>query len=237
MSSLHIRYEDPYTIPGTVFSAGITIDSFVVSTTDAKWNETFVARSAGAVAVIHKLAVMKNVGIYWNFDSQMLQGQPVAQWQRNMEALVFTDRNTDTGLDYILAPPNNLSLKLIHNEAAPDGTPKIDVVIESTMITLDLDKNQYHQIMMTKSQFSVTDRMQQIFLQRPEGRPARGGRAREWWLYAVKLVLNKEDLTADRVSAVSCYIGCISMICFCCVVSGATSAFVYLSGRGTLLCS
>jgi vacuolar protein sorting-associated protein 13A/C len=83
---MHIRYEDSQTIPGKVFSAGLTVDSFVVATTDENWIESFVARAEGAAHVaIHKLATMRNLTVYWNTDSQVMANQSTSQWQYNME--------------------------------------------------------------------------------------------------------------------------------------------------------
>jgi hypothetical protein len=194
---MHIRYEDSQTIPGKVFSAGLTVDSFVVATTDGDWVESFVARTEStALAAIHKLATMRNLTIYWNSDSPVLANLSTTQWQYSMEQLVYSPRNMATDhLDYLLAPPNKLSVKLTHNEHT-EGAPKFDVVVESTMMNFHVDKNQYHQIMRTKNQFALADRMQRLFLRRPFSRPSRST-AKEWWLYAARRVMNRENIGAN----------------------------------------
>lgn len=200
---MHIRYEDAQTIPGKVFSAGLTVDSFVVATTDENWVESFVARAESEVA-IHKLATMKNLTVYWNADSPVLANQSTTKWQYSMEQLVYSGRNMATEhLDYLLAPPNKLSVKLTHNEHSPESVPKFDIAVESTMVNFHVDRNQYHQIMITKNQFALADRMQRLFLRRPLGRPSRAT-AKEWWLYAVRRVLNRENVGSQ--SAVCCYV-------------------------------
>lgn len=195
LHNMHIRYEDSQTIPGKVFSAGITVDSFVVATTNKDWVESFVARTESACAeAIHKLATMTNLTIYWNANCEVMAGQPSSQWQYNMDQMVYSSRNKLTEqLDYLLAPPNQLSVKLTHNEYSVDGVPKFDAVVESTLINFHVDKRQYHQVMITKNQFALAERMQRLFLRRPFGRPSRST-AKEWWLYAVIRVLNRENI-------------------------------------------
>lgn len=171
----------------------MTVDSFVVATTDEFWVESFVARAEGVSAAIHKQATMQNLAMYWNADSNVMVGQSSAQWQHNMEQLIFTAKNMiSEPLDYLLAPPNKLIVKLTHNEHSADNSPKFDMSVDSTLINLHVDKKQYHQIMITKNQFALAERMQRLFLRRPFGRPSRST-AKEWWLYAVRRVLNREN--------------------------------------------
>lgn len=40
LQNVHLRYEDNVTIPETVFSIGLTLDSFTIVTTDANWYHT-----------------------------------------------------------------------------------------------------------------------------------------------------------------------------------------------------
>ena len=108
-------------------------------------------------------------------------------------------------LDYLLAPPNKLSVKLIHNEHSPDRCPKFDVIVESTMLKFHLDKSQYHQVMITKNQFDLADRLQRLYLLRPLGRPSRAN-AKEWWLYAVRRVLKREDIGGQTMVYFNLYL-------------------------------
>ena len=76
LKNVHIRYEDSQTIPGTPFSAGITLNSFTLSTCDEKWHERYVARDINLASTsIRKLAKLHNFGIYWMTKSAILSDQ------------------------------------------------------------------------------------------------------------------------------------------------------------------
>ena len=55
LSNVHVRYEDSRTIPGKTFSAGITIESISLVTTDDSWVETFVDIIKSNNSSVHKL--------------------------------------------------------------------------------------------------------------------------------------------------------------------------------------
>ena len=62
LTNLHFRYEDNQLLPEVCFSAGVTLDSFIIKSTDENWNDAFVSRSAssnapeGTVRSVYKTA-------------------------------------------------------------------------------------------------------------------------------------------------------------------------------------
>ena len=86
---VHIRFEDSISVPGKVFAAGITLDSFRLMTTNSMWKEAFISRQDTQEA-IHKLAVMRSFAVYWCTDSQSFADLGGEEWDRSMESLVFT---------------------------------------------------------------------------------------------------------------------------------------------------
>ena len=101
-------------------------------------------------------------------------------------------------LDYILAAPNSLYVKIVHTEHPVEGEPKIDVAIESTSLFLNLDKRQYQQVIGISVAFSLLEKQKQISLLRPHRRPTRDPRG--WWHYAFKLVTGRTISTASKVT-------------------------------------
>lgn len=236
MTNVHIRYEDVMTIPGTVISAGVTIASISLSTTDDHWNEAFVAReSKSKSTAINKLGKLENLGVYWNTQSRALSSLSVQDWETAMQNLIYVSDGEHSissqsspynskmspkkkiteqklgknsverrncvdyrSLDYILAAPNSLSVKIVHTEHPPEGEPKIDIAIESTSLCLNLDKRQYQQLIGLSVAFSLLDRQKQLALLRPLRRPTRDPRG--WWHYAYKLVTGRTVSTASKVN-------------------------------------
>jgi hypothetical protein len=78
LTNLHIRYEDQDSIPGTIISCGLTIESITLQTTDEHWNPAYYNREGDKTAEdeatiqkrkltgIHKLGQVKNLAVYWN---------------------------------------------------------------------------------------------------------------------------------------------------------------------------
>lgn len=92
---IHIRYEDSSTFPGETFSCGCTLESFVVTTTDQEWTETFVNRSKKkdnkAKSMSFKLAKSTNFGVYWNMQSPEFGPFEYDEWKTIMKQCVASD--------------------------------------------------------------------------------------------------------------------------------------------------
>lgn len=76
ITNLHIRYEDQDSIPGSIISCGVTIESISLQTTDDKWNPAYINREDAKeegpshekkkLPAIHKLGEVNNLAVYWN---------------------------------------------------------------------------------------------------------------------------------------------------------------------------
>jgi vacuolar protein sorting-associated protein 13A/C len=212
LTNVHIRYEDSTSVPGRVFSFGITIDSISLSTTNENWNEAFVARdfnsaATATAAAIHKLGTLRNLGIYCKADNQPFADMLPSDWQQAMHDMIYTHAwetegppDTDFEFDrssYILSVPNNLKVKLIHTERCTEDVPKVDVNIEVSNLGLNLDKQQFQQLMATSQKFSLLDKQKQVALLRPAQRPDKDPRG--WWQYALKLITGRDMSARDKV--------------------------------------
>lgn len=201
LQNIHIRYEDSKTIPGYTFSAGITLDSFVVTTADENWIERFVARNmVDPTSSINKLATMKNLGFYWNSKEMRAIAQlDFEEWEKVMQSLIYTSSTCQVELGYILAPPNNLTVRIIHTECSDsisNNIPKIDMQVDSTVLTMKLEQSQYSQIMSTANILAALERQKHLYLHRPVTRPTDDPGS--WWHYALKLVTKRDDIFAKN---------------------------------------
>ena len=147
LRNVHLRYEDTITIPDSPFACGVTLDAFTISTTDNNWMETFIARNTKNV--IHKLAKVKNAGIYWNSlaPGETLSCLGISDWILAMKEFIFTSvapsastspsscPSRREAVRYILQPPNTFTLKLLHNDS--EGVvPKLVAVVDSSDLAL-----------------------------------------------------------------------------------------------------
>ena len=192
LKNVHIRYEDTQTIPGSPFSAGITLNSFTLSTCDEKWQEKFVERDVMSSASIRKLAKLSNFGLYWATKSMVLKGFSFDEWSSRMKSLIYTSanptENVHDGIQYILHPENTLLIKLIHDKQSSKCGAKFDLSVESTNFSLNFDRSQYLQIMRTIENVQLMTKKPAPLLSRPSERPTHSPACcREWWKYAYKM--------------------------------------------------
>jgi vacuolar protein sorting-associated protein 13A/C len=196
LKNVHIRYEDSQTIPGSPFSAGITLNSFTLKTCDQKWHEKFVARDINKpTSSIRKMAKIYNFGLYWITRSVVLSRESFKDWSVKMQALIYpglgTTKSKSGDLQYILHPANNLIVRLIHNERSAENVPKFDMIVESTNLPLSIDRAQYLQLLLTLEMIGLVEKRRQPYMYRPYERPNSPERARAWWKYACKLVVKR----------------------------------------------
>ena len=200
LTNIHIRYEDNTTIPGVPFAAGITLESFLVRTTNSNWEVVFVERKGHSSSTkIHKLARLSNFCLYWSTSSPLISENGNVQWLEKMKELVYTNEAPiamDHVIEYIICPPNDLTLKLIHDEHK-QAVPKVSATIESVNLGLRLKKPQYHQAMITLGAINMQERKQLIYLLKPQNRPTENPKL--WWHYAYSVVCNRLARHEDKV--------------------------------------
>jgi len=81
------------------------------------------------------------------------------QWDQAMESLIYGEQRSISGLasftgspstltlEYVLQPPNNLSVRLVHYHLyVPEGKPKFDVSVEGCHAPLKFTRSQYIQV-------------------------------------------------------------------------------------------
>jgi Vacuolar sorting-associated protein 13, N-terminal/N-terminal region of Chorein or VPS13 len=197
LKNVHIRYEDSQTIPGSPFSAGITLNSFTLSTCDEKWHEKFVARDINKPSSsIRKMAKVYNFGLYWITKSVKFSELSFKDWSSKMQASIYpglnsAEKSSFSNIQYILHPANNLIVRLIHNERTEQEIPKFDMIVESTNLPISIDRVQYLQLLRTLEMIGLTERRRQPHMYRPYERPNNPENARAWWKYACKMIVKR----------------------------------------------
>lgn len=196
LKNIHIRYEDQYSIPGRVVSAGITLSSFILATCNDQWKVTFVARTAGkTLAKLHKLAEVKGFSIYWNTYGDAWSHYEFDEWVSLMSRSIAVENMSVPvrGLKYVLAPKNNITIKLIHQDDYDENIPKYHVTLECTNLPISLDMVQYLQLkaIINKVVYENQSHGKYSLSYRPKCRPQRGLSAVAWWKYACKLVIRR----------------------------------------------
>ena len=215
LQNVHLRYEDSFCTPGVVFSVGLTLESFEVTTCDENWHSSTSAfgssivnrkKTGGTKAssesnshdpAMNKLAFLKHLGCYWQVKSPSFGNLVGTEWENSMQSLIYTSAFKDTvfmsdEIKYILSPYNNsLYMRLTRSKKSSTKSALDEVEIESTNLQLLFDGDQYTQL------FNLLDRLQSsrrnnqsCYFYRPSARPGTSVLANKgWWRYACKLVL------------------------------------------------
>jgi hypothetical protein len=221
LSHIHVRYEDDTTFPGETFSCGCTLESFLVTTTDEKWSETFVNRDAkkdGSASVNFKLAKSSNFGVYWNIKSPGYGNLAYEEWKNIMKscivdipvptaAAVSSSKAKTTSptavtsserlkLTYIIEPSNYGQLKITHNES-PTVVPQLSIRFESSDLKLHFDKLQMRQSM--KAMFTMQAMQEKMHLLKHRPLESAVQKPWQWWEYMLILIAKKPDLLEKKV--------------------------------------
>eukprot|EP01038_Epipyxis_sp_PR26KG_P008440 gene8440-11417_t len=208
IKNVHIRYLDANSIPETVVCAGITIDSLTLATTDENWLPKFVARdttkkNTGVTEdLIRKLGELSNLGLYWKVDAKLPVFKTSIEWEEhmtsflaNISAISGSGSSSKERWEYILLPPNKISMKIVHRDASDENTPKIDCEVECLGFDLRADRLHVQQFLSVQRFFGQLDRQKLMASYRPLLRPKADPKG--WWKYAVRLVLGS-DLAASK---------------------------------------
>jgi hypothetical protein len=248
LENVHIRFEDSTSFPSTCFSMGVTLGSFVITTTDSNWNEKFVSDVTSVDKHLYKLGKISNLGVYWCISAEPWEHKSFREWMKTMKAYVYNKSSSTTHghqkvksgsgsgtviddystlfatSSYLLEPPNMLRAKVIHHQGSSTNTPvpKFHVTLESISMSLHLDKLQYQQAMHLATVMKENDRHLTMLQYRPVEKPSKQdmqhaykehaykqgdvqkkihhNHNREWWRYALMLVVNKEKILENKVA-------------------------------------
>lgn len=202
LTNIHIRYEDSYSDPEKVFSFGISLEEVTLTTTDNTWTAKFVKREndTGGYSSVHKLGLIQNCGIYWNVNTRCVSGMSNQDWEEYMYATIYRGEMTTTKIDqfsYILGPPNNLIIKLIHSNICDETKPNVDVTIETSVVAFEFDSIQFKQLMMLIKSFAELNRKCLMSTYRPVNRP--NVDPKSWWFYAYRLITGQDFSASSKV--------------------------------------
>ncbi|KAL4243512.1 VPS13 family protein [Abortiporus biennis] len=138
VKNIHIRYEDKLSVPGHPFAAGITLSGFTAISVNDQWLPAFIDSTAG---VIHKLAKLESLAVYFDTDAQSLAGLSHSEFVSKFEELIARDTGTSKH-QFILQPVTGEG-RIKMNQKLDKDTPRFDVQLFFDQIGVLLDDNQY----------------------------------------------------------------------------------------------
>ena len=214
--NIHVRYEDHNAIPDHVFSVGVTLSHFVVTQPDdigsggVALTKTVEKKEKRDYTVVRKMLMVSNLCVYCHASESISLSQinPLSVWVDCMLGMVHDERNPEgtdiSAIEYLLSPPNNLTINFCHNEIVSETQPKIRVELQGKL-SFRLEKLQLQYLVTAANRLTKLALLQRIKGFRPEVSIKVNPRA--WWQYAYRRVTRRYVGELRRNSEVieSCY--------------------------------
>lgn len=210
LRDVHLRYEDDVSNPEMPFACGLMVHSFSFHTTDAEGKEIFVDRTTKKERFLHKAVNLSWFGVYWDRiplsdptallhksgkSDQRLGDmvQSMCKFYEEQKKLAITSSVRDKTKDprMWVIRPCNLSVRLTKNETTDfSRAAKYTVHTEVNSLVCALSREQYEDMLFLHRAFVSRRAIEMHFLS-ARSRPFHSAklRPREWWDYAVHLVL------------------------------------------------
>lgn len=186
VKNIHIRYEDSISAPGHPFSLGFTLEEFSAVSTNENWEPDFIQ---GHVQISHKLAKLGSLAIYWNTDSEHLNGKPHGEILTAFKNLITTADKIPENHQFILKPVNGIG-RIEMNKTNNTDRPGMKSQLLFDEIGFVLDEDQYRDLLMMVDLFHFYIRHQQYKKHQPKGvTPKEDPRA--WLKFATDAVLSQ----------------------------------------------
>uniref|UniRef100_A0A8C5VNQ9 Vacuolar protein sorting 13 homolog A n=1 Tax=Microcebus murinus TaxID=30608 RepID=A0A8C5VNQ9_MICMU len=195
ISSIHIRYEDDITNRDKPLSFGISLQNLSMQTTDQYWVPCLHDETA---KLVRKLIRLDNLFAYWNVKSQMFYLNDYDESLNHLRNGIVKEHIVPEGYDFVFRPISaNAKLQMNRRSDFDFSAPKIKLDVELHNIAIEFNKPQY---------FSVMELLESIDMM-TQNLPYRKFKpdvplhyhAREWWVYAIRGVLEVNVCPALRM--------------------------------------
>ncbi|OSD03423.1 vacuolar protein sorting-associated protein 13 [Trametes coccinea BRFM310] len=186
VKNIHIRYEDKLSVPGHPFAAGATLAGFTAFSVNENWQPAFIDSKAG---VVHKLAKLESLAVYFDTDCESLAGLPYQEFVEKFTALI-SKGNRLAKHQFILKPVSGEG-KIIMNHKLDKETPRFDVQLSFDEIGVLLDDNQYRDAISLVDMYHFYTRQHQYQKYRPPAEEFENNRPRALLKFATTAIMDE----------------------------------------------
>eukprot|EP00191_Tetraselmis_sp_GSL018_P013894 CAMPEP_0177583080 /NCGR_PEP_ID=MMETSP0419_2-20121207/3118_1 /TAXON_ID=582737 /ORGANISM="Tetraselmis sp., Strain GSL018" /LENGTH=318 /DNA_ID=CAMNT_0019072421 /DNA_START=140 /DNA_END=1093 /DNA_ORIENTATION=+ len=151
ITNVHIRYEDPDSVPGQLFACGLTLQEVSANTVDSKGEKAFVVKNA--LEHLRKSARLLRFAVYFDAQAEAYRPQ-TGRWESmarvHWNELFLPGIESDLPAEereYVLTPINGAMtferLDGKQRRLKPDEEPTHKAVASLTSLSLHLSEGQY----------------------------------------------------------------------------------------------
>ncbi|EGV63967.1 Vacuolar protein sorting-associated protein 13 [Yamadazyma tenuis] len=185
IKNIHIRYEDDSLLTEDPYSVGLTLKELSAVSVDDSWMPSFISITQ---ALTRKLLTLQNLSCYMNTDSDSIYSEdPNALLSAFKQSL--SGNITEEELQYILKPVSGRGKISMNKLGATETTPHIKAELLFDEFGIDLDSQQYEDILWTLSKFHWYIKTHRFRKYRPKVPVSED--PKQWFRYTAKSILNE----------------------------------------------
>ena len=163
------------------------MSDFNIISVNGEWQPAFVPTTAGA---INKLVNLESLAIYFNTDSESIEGLPAKESVEKFRSLISTTQQPVSDHQFVLKPISGVG-KITMNRTLDNKTPKFDVQLLFEEIGFILDDHQYRDIISMVDMYHFFLRHQQYRKLRPSDEQIAKNKARAMLKFAGQAILEQ----------------------------------------------
>lgn len=182
IKNIHIRYEDDSILTEQPYSVGLTLNELLAISTDESWTASFISITQ---KLTRKLLTLKNLACYMNTDSQSIYSEDADVLLESFKKSI-SDNSED---QYILKPVSGTGKLSVSKIGATESLPHIKADMLFEEFGIELDSQQYEDILWTLSKFHWYIKTHKFRKLRPKVKVSDD--PKEWFRYTINSVLNE----------------------------------------------
>lgn len=187
IKNIHIRYEDDSILTEDPYSVGLTLNELSVVSADQSWIPSFISITQ---SLTRKLMTLQDLSCYMNTESfSMYDDDPVKLLQAFKDSIHKNTQIDVPDLQYILRPVSGKGKLSMNKLGATKETPHIKAELFFEEFGIDLDSQQYKDILWTLSKFHWYIKTHKFRKLRPKVSVAED--SGQWWKYTINSILNE----------------------------------------------
>ncbi|CAH2355297.1 vacuolar protein sorting-associated protein 13 [[Candida] railenensis] len=185
--NIHVRYEDDSVLTELPYSIGLTLDELSAVSTDNSWLPSFISITQ---ALTHKLLTLKSLSVYMNTDSTSIYHEDSEKLLKEFSEYVEKSNNQEKlDLQYLLRPVTGKGRLTVNKHGATESSPHIKAELFFEEFGVDLDSQQYKDILWTASKFHWYMKTYKFRRLRPKIPVSED--PKRWFKYAAESILNE----------------------------------------------
>ncbi|KAG5420157.1 VPS13 [Candida metapsilosis] len=180
IKKIHVRYEDQSVLTEKPYTLGLSLDELSAVSTDENWKPSFIAITQ---AFTRKLLTLKSFYCYMETKDPQLYSDLDKEGQ-------LTEFKAQGSIhEYLMKPVSGNGKLTIHKLGATEEHPHLDTELFFEEFGLELNEQQYEDILWTASKFRWYSKTSKFRKFRPKVSPSEDPKA--WFKYAGECVLNE----------------------------------------------